>query len=474
MMRHLSPKYDNMKSILSFITGAALSAALLCACDNTTQDIGSSLIQEESEVIIHNEFAISGHSTLNERIESRTTTQLLGDITAEGYGNFTSDFVCQFMPASKLVTDGVTVNDIDSMKLILAYPIGGYVGDSIAPMGLEVFRLNSQLPNPIFSTLDPADYCDLNAAPIASEIYVGNAQGLSDSIQALRYREIYVDLPVSLARELFTLYVENPGAYSFPTEFAKYFPGIYVRNSFGAGRVTQIQQTSMVMYYHTTSTDAEGNETISRHENEYFAVTPEVISNNNIGFTISPQLQTRIDAGEGIIVAPVGYDLEIKFPIQDVIDYYLDNCGQLSVVNTLTLTLPAEAIVNDYGINPPESLLMVMSDKKEEFFLNNSLNDDKTSFIATYSRATNSYVFSGMREYFLTMLDKYNADGRVDPAEATFTLTPVTLTTEATSNGYTTSTYVSAITPYIGKPAMVKIDLSKADITFQFSKQAFQ
>ncbi len=462
-----------MKTTLTLFTGAAILSGLLTSCENTTQEIGSSLIQEESEVVIHNEFSVSGHTTPNLSIESRTIVQLLGDISAEGYGNFTSDFVCQFMPASKLVTDGVTVNEIDSMKLILAYPNGGYVGDSIAPMGLEVFLLDRQLPSPIFSTFNPEEYCDVNARPLASKIYVGNAQGENDSIQALSYREIKVDLPVKLARDLFTLYVENPQAYSFPTEFAKHFPGIYVRNSFGAGRVTQIQKTTMVMYYHTTSTDSEGKPVIKHVEGNYFAVTPEVISNNNIAFNIDPALQARMDGGENIIVAPVGRDVEITFPIRDVIDYYIDNRGPLSVVNTLSMTIPAESIENAYGIQPPESLLMVLSSKKDEFFLNNSLNDDKTSFIATYSAAAKGYVFSGLRNYFLEMLSKYNADGIIDPADATFTLTPVALTTETTSNGYTTSTYVSAVTPYIGKPAMTKLDLEKADITFQFSKQSF-
>lgn len=463
-----------MKSILTILSGTIVAAGLLTACENTTQDIGSSLIQAESEVVIHNEFSIEGHSTPNAAIESRTIVQLLGDISAEGYGNFSSDFVCQFMPASKLVTEGVTVNDIDSMKLILSYSNGGYVGDSIAPMGLEVFPLNRQLPSPIFSTFNPEDYCDVNAAPLASKIYVGNAQGENDSIQALSYREIKVDLPVSLARALFTLYLDNPEAYSFPTEFAKHFPGLYVRNSFGAGRVTQIEQTSMVIYYHTTSEDSEGKEVINRQTGNYFMVTPEVISNNNISFAIAPDLQAKIDAGENIIVAPVGRDVEITFPIRDVIDYYVDNCGPLSVVNTLTMTIPVEEIENNYGIGVPQSLLMVISSEKEDFFLNNSLNDDKTSFIATYSEASKGYVFSGMRNYFLAMLEKYNAEGKIDMDDATFTLTPVTLTTESTSNGYTTSTYVSAITPYIGKPVMTKLNLDKADITFQFSKQSFK
>lgn len=461
-----------MKRFITYIT-AAITAALilpgLVACDNTTADIGSSVIQEEPEVIIHNEFAIGGKTVPNVSIESRTVTQLLGDIDAKGYGAFSSDFVCQLMPASKLVTDGVTV---DSMKLVLAYNLGGFVGDSIVPMGLEVFRLNRQLPSPIYSDFKPEDYCDLNAKPLAEKIYVANAQGENDSIRSLTYREVIVDLPLSLAQEFLDLYKTNPEAYALPTNFAKYFPGLYVRNSYGAGRVMQIQRTNIVLYYHTT-TPAQGDkeESINRFEGNYFAVTPEVVSNNNITFAIDPSLQGRIDAGETIIVAPVGRDVEIVFPLRDVIDYYNANRGALSVVNTLSLEIPASVMENEYGINPPENLLMVLSAERNNFFLNNSLSDDKTSFLASYNSVKKSYTFSALRTYFTDMFEKYGATGVIDPADITFTLTPVTVSTESSTNGYSTTTYVSAITPYIGRPAMTLLDLNAADITFQFSKQ---
>lgn len=461
-----------------FILALPAVITALCtlpACESTTGDIGSSLIQEESEVVIHNQFVLTGHTEPNTNIESRTIVQLLGDIHAKGYGNFSSDFVCQFMPSMTLDTAGVTADHIDSLKLSLSYPNGAYVGDSIAPMGLEVFALNKQLPTPIYSNLNPADYCDLSAGPIGSRIYVGNALGANDSIQGLSYREITVDLPVQMARDLFNLYKLNPQAYASPQAFVRHFPGIYVRNSFGAGRVTQIQRTTLMLYYHTDSKDADGNPTVVKHVTEPFAVTPEIVNNNNIRFTIDPELQARIDAGENILVTPVGRDVILNFPVNDVIDYYQQNRGPLSVINSLTMKIPAELLDNDYDITPPQSLLLVLSSKKDEFFLNNSINDNKTSFIATYSESDKSYSFTGLRDYFLSMLDKYNADGRIDPADATFTLTPVAVTYENSQSSYYYSgtTYISSITPYIGKPRMVKLLLDKADITFQFAKQTF-
>jgi hypothetical protein len=159
----------------------------------------------------------------------------------------------------------------------------------------------------------------------------------------------------------------------------------------------------------------------------------------------------------------------------------LANKGLLSVVNTLTMKLPVETISNNYGIEPPENVLMVLSNKKDEFFLTNSLSDDETSFLASYDSTNGYYYFSGLRTYFLNMLAKYVKDGDtntnnivIDSDDITFTLTPVEVTTETSTSTYTTTTYVSAITPYIGVPAMAKFNLDKTDISFQFSKQSFK
>ena len=108
-------------------------------------------------------FTVSGRSITVDRVQSRTITQLIGLINAKGFGELESEVVCQFMPAASLVTEGVTADDIDSLKLVLLTSKTGFVGDSLAPMGLEVFRLNRQLPSPIYSDLNPTEYYDPSA-----------------------------------------------------------------------------------------------------------------------------------------------------------------------------------------------------------------------------------------------------------------------------------------------------------------------
>lgn len=455
-------------NILAIAATAVCYGLSLIGCEDTP-NVGNSLVEGESEVVIYSDFTLKGRTVDNPRVQSRTVTQVLGNIDARGYGEFTSDFMTQFMP-SATIAHNITRDNIDSLKLLFYVPNGSFVGDSVVPMGLEIYRLNKQLPAQIFSNESPDAYYNPSDL-LASKIYACNALGANDSIQSLSYRLIDVKMPLSLAHELYDLYVSDPNAYAFPSSFAQHFPGIYVKNSYGKGRVVEISSTMMRLYYHTTTTDSDGNETISRHQGNYYAVTPEIILNNHLTYSISDELSQRIADGEKIVVAPVGRDVELEFPIRDVIDYYNTNSGSMSVVNTLTLDIPAEKIANDYGIDPPEHLLLILSDKKDDFFLRNELNNDITSFYAVYDSTNHRYRFTGLRNYLNEMMKK----DQLTPADYTFTLTPVEIKTEIKSSSsyyYSTSTsYVSAINPYIGAPAMVKLNLDDAQLRFTFSKQ---
>jgi hypothetical protein len=457
-----------MKTNTLLIGAVALTAsALLSSCDDAGT-IGESLLPIENTIIVEDDFTVTGHSVSNERIQSRTITQLLGKIDAEGYGNFSSDFVTQFMPAASLDTTLTSASAIDSLKLVMMYYNDGIVGDSIVPMGLEVYRLNKNLQAPIYSDFNPEDYYDASA-PIASTIYGASNLELNDSLKELEYKSIYVDLPRSLAVELYNVYKNNPAAYLDPTQFSQYFHGFYVKNSYGAGRVTKVQGTVMQMYYHYDTVTDEGNDTTYNYVGNYYSVSPEIITNNNINYTMSPDLLRRVDQGENLIVAPAGLEVEMTFPLLDIIDRYRSKAGQLAIVNDLTLSIPASTISNDYSIKPPEYLLLILKNKKKEFFEKSSLTDSETSFYAEYDSSTGSYDFSSMRQYLLNAL---NSTEPITEDDYTFVITPVSVNTETNSSSYYyTTTVVSSIVPYIEQPAMVKLNLDKAKIVLTFSNQ---
>lgn len=455
-----------MKKISFTAIATAVLAVITAGCDDSGS-IGSSLNPIENSIEVESDFTVSGRSTDNSRIQSRTITQLIGDIDAKGYGKFRSDFVTQFMPAAALDSTLVSSEDIDSVKLLMMFSDGGYVGDSVIPMGLEVYRLNKNLVAPIFSDFDPEDYYD-PTAPIASTVYGASDLELSDSLKKLDYKSIYVTLPRQIGVDLFNLYKTNPAAYIDPVKFNEYFHGLYVKNSYGSGRVTKIEGTLIQLYYHYNTKNSAGRDTIYKYVGNYYSVSPEIITNNNIDYVMSRDLIERVNNGEILVVAPAGLEVEITFPLEDIVDRYRTKAGQLALINDLTFSIPASEIANDYMINPPDNLLLILKSEKDTFFEKSKIVDNKTSFYAAYDSTTGSYDFSSMRQYLLDALKKETAFTSDD---YTFVITPVTIQTESSGSYYGSTTVISSIVPYIEEPAMVRLDLEKAKIVLTFSNQ---
>lgn len=453
---------------LKFIIGALFTISIV-ACEESGV-IGESVIQGEIDIIVDSAYTINGHSYAASKVQSRTTTQLLGVINAKGFGSLRSDVVTQFMPTVDMDTTGVSEEDIDSIKLVMRILNGGYTGDSIVPMGVKVYQLNKQLPTPIYSDFSPEDYYTPDSE-IGTAIYTASALGMSDSIAALNYRSVEVMLPLELGKRFYRQYKTNPATFSTPMDFAAWFPGLYITNSYGVGRVMHFKSTDIRIYYHQHD-KVEDRDTTYYKTGVYFAVTPEIVTNNNIEMSVSADVQALIDSGESIVLAPAGLDVEVKFPAREIIANYNANKGLVSVVNTLSMEIPVEKVANDYGINPPPYLLMVQSSKKDEFFADNNITDNKLSFYAAYNPSTSKYVFTGMRDYILQLIEK----DEITDDDITFTLTPVNVVMENSANNdyyysSTTTQYITDICPYVDSPAMVRLLLDKAKIKFTYSKQ---
>ena len=441
------------------------------ACDDTATTIGSSIAEDEITIVVDSSYTITGHTVPIGAVQSRTLTQLIGRFDAPEFGKLASSVVTQFMSATVIDTVGITKADIDSIKFVMTMGKTDFTGDSVVPMGINVYRLNKQLPSPIYSDFSPADYYNPDQL-LGSALYAPSAIGQPDSVAALKTRSIEVKMPHSLAEEIFDAYKENSANFSNPQAFVEnVFPGVYVSNSYGSGRICRISKTTMQMYYHRTyKKDGTDKDTTVYRVGTYMAVTPEVVTNNNIHLELSDNLKKRIDDGENLIVAPAGMEVEFKFPAEELISNYRAQKGQTSVINTVTMSIPADTLANPDGVVAPPYVLLVLANKKDEFFANNQLPDNKTSFYASYDSSTGSYHFNFMRSFLLTLMDKEE----ITPEDVTFRLCPVDVSFETAGSSYWDySTTESALVPYISKPAMVRLSLDKAKIKFTFSNQNF-
>ena len=468
-----------MKQFFYVILAAVVLLGLYACTDET---IGVSITDSVSSIIEDSSFVITGQSIRNERVQMRTTTKMLGSLSSDGYGDLTASAVTMWMPAMNIDTTGMKSEWIDSCRLKLRMPYrNGYTGDDQAPMRLNVYRLNKALPTPIYSDFDPTGYYD---ELLASESY-SPSSGWVEMAQSyvtgtLTYDTVHVisvPMPNELGVELYNAYVNDPVRFSNPRTFADIFPGIYITNSYGSGHVINIQATQFDVYYHKHIVLSDTAEVDSTFAQSYLASTPEVVSNNIIRFNIDNNITSMVDDGRALIVAPAGYEVQVRFPIQDIIDKYEASVGNnQSVINSLSLELPVSIPVTQYDIQPPDYLLMVKTSKKDNFINGDSLVNNKDSFYATYDAVNKRYTFSGLRNYILNIINNQGSIATED--DINFTITPVDVSTYTYSSSYSyyyysssSSSIVTKISPMVSRPAIVELLLDKAKIKISYSSQ---
>lgn len=197
-----------------------------------------------------------------------------------------------------------------------------------------------------------------------------------------------------------------------------------------------------------------------------------------MAYKMSPKLKALADEGESILVGPLGYDVEFKFPAREIFKRYKEQAGELAIVNSLSFSIPATAIENDYDIAPPPYILMVKKSEKEKFFSALNVNDNLSSFYASYNSTTGTYNFSSMLNYINDIIKK----GEVTAEDEEFVICPVNISyypSSSSSNYYsyyyygysTTTNTISSISPYVTEPVMVKLDFDNAEIDFTFTRQ---
>lgn len=446
------------------VAAAGASALSSCGEDST---IGSSLLEDQVEIIVDSTFTVSGSSAAMTKVQPRTLTQLIGNISIPGYGRIRSTAAAQFLPSTELDTTKYSAASIDSVFLNLRYAAGAFIGDSVVPMGITAYPLEEILS---------ADLCTNSPLPtfgstgICGTVFAPSTLG-NDSLQALTTRTVAMKLPVEFGRSLFNAYVANPEDYANGNIFTnKVFKGLYIDSNFGSGRLMQFARTTITMNMHRDITEDEGKVTTENEEFEYYAVSPELVNNNYITVDLESAITDRIAAGDVMMVAPSAYNARMRFPLPELIESYNAHGGIMAVLNSVSLTLPADTLETGGLVPAPSFMLMVLEKDYDSFFSQNKLPDDKTSFYATYNQTNKTYEISGLSTYVKNLMA---SDEPIKEEDYTFLLVPVSVSFEldVTASYYSPTYIVSDVQPYIDGPAAAVIDFSKAKVKLTYSRQ---
>ncbi|MDE6026749.1 MAG: DUF4270 domain-containing protein [Muribaculaceae bacterium] len=464
----------------------ALASSLFISCQDDLSSQGSSLVTGEVTITVDSlPTFVPARAVPVDQYDARSVTKLLGRITVPEYGSLSCSFLSQLYPSPVLgINDTVPESYIDSMKMVIRVPRGSLTGDSLAPQQLKVYKLNRQLPSGITNNVNPADYYDANDpdALIGSTAYTLSVLAKGDSA-ILKDGNVYmrVNIPREKALECVRKYRTDASIFQWPATFAQYFPGIYVEQSFGNGCIGNITDMGFMLYYRVdkkvSSKDSETGETVTttvaaRDSVCLFSSAPEVSSSNVIDLKLSDTIKGLADQGKSVITTPGGYYVDIDFPAQQIIDKYSQNNSMLTVVSSLSMEIPASTIENDFGIGTVPYLLMVKKSEREEFFRNNKIPDQVTSFYAEYDAEKKSYSFMTLRDYIISLI---NSGKPITPEDVEFSLVPVKIVTESVKQyNNTIAIYVTRCSNYIEKPTMTLLDTDNAVINFTYSKQEIE
>lgn len=466
----------------TLIAAAVVSAGALVACDDDVSGIGGSLAGGEVNIVVDSLATdVESESVYYNSFDGRSTTKLLGRINIPQYGRLSCSFVSQMMCATGMnIPDSITVNDLDSMRLMLSVPRGSLTGDSLAPQQLRVYRLEKELPGDISTTFNPDGYYSSNSLLGSRSYTLSNIAKGDSALKKDAYVRIPVDMPMSLARDLFTRYRAKDPMFEWPATFNKYFPGIYVEQNFGNGCIANISGAHMFTYWHYTVQESQMQpdstyikvDVIKRDSVCLLASQPEVLSSNVIDYQVSDHIRSLIESGRRVITTPGGYMVNIKFPVQDLLEEYHSNGDAISIVSSLRFEIPAEEIENDYGIGVAPNLLMIRKSEYENFFRENKIPDDLNSFYAAYDSDSRSYRFNSMRSWFLNVLEQERKGEKIDEEDYEFVLVPIDVRTENVTNyDGSVTTYVLRCMPYLVKPTMTELHTDRSVICFTYSSQ---
>lgn len=453
-----------MKKIFVFLA-LAVSMALITSCDDTTDTIGGSLIPDNDKLVVSTDsFDVSSKTIPAGNVIPRTSTGYLGKMTdAETNTQVTANFMTQFHVLDNYqmtVADSITSRDAskniiaDSCEIRLFYK--GSYGDSLAQMKLTAYELNKPVEEGITyrSNFDPIanNYVRTNGGIAVNRSYTLTDLTEPDSVRKtsnyvkninIKLNDQYTDkdgvVYNNFGTYLMRKYQSNPTAFRNSYHFLhEICPGFYFKITDGEGSMAKIEQAQINIYYRAKKGTSE-KETFTK-----LVGTEEVLQLTNFS-NDQAKLQDLIkETGHTYLKTPAGLFTQLTLPITDILTGHENDTINSAKIEIKRVNNNASSTYN-FGI--PQNILMLPADSVETFFAKTRLNDNKTSFLASYNTTKNSYIFnniSGLISFFKQA--KYPRSenwGKV-------VLVPVELQTTTTGSGASQKTTVNMISNQMG------------------------
>lgn len=386
---------------LKFLVALGI-AATLYSCDDETTGIGQFVADADMIPAKADSYTIETESYLLDSVYSRSSTAYLGKFTDEDYGTFSSDFLVQInCPENFILPD--RIEEITTAKLGLYYT--SYFGDSLASLRVQIDPLTKVIKDDgtdkglYYSNLDPTEYYDKNASPLAIKDYSAYDRTVSDSVREedSYYPNVAIDLGSDFCKNFLEKYnytetVNGKTVHPYFKDSESFInnvlKGFYVHTTSGEGSILYISDIYLhltIAYWTKTSEDKD----TLVHTVVPMSSTKEVFMSTR--FQNSGMKELVNDPKCTYLKTPAGLCTEVTLPIEEMYQAHKND-----TLNSIPVSFQKlkDQSNSPFKMGTPSNLLMVRKSEMKDFFENNKVYDNKTTFIATYSSSSNSYEFS--------------------------------------------------------------------------------
>ncbi|MGL5938673.1 MAG: DUF4270 domain-containing protein [Phocaeicola sp.] len=385
---------------------ALLLAIATCSCDDSTPDIGSTVIPDGDHIASGvASYKVQTHSLLLDSVYARTSTAYLGKYTDSQYGEFTADFLTQFNCLDNFEFPE-TIQEVSGIDLSMTY--NSFFGDSLSSMHMQIDTLDTVVPedksNMFYTNVDPTLYYNESISPIASVAYSATGVGVFDTIvNNVRIITQTIKLPKDLGVHMYNKYKEDKANYKDSEAFIKnVLKGMYVHCTHGDGTVLYVEDLGLRLWFTYLIKSSSGKVDSLVTGNTNFPVTKEVVQSNRI--QNSDRLKELVkDPSCTYLKTPAGIITEAVLPLEEISEKHeKDTLNAASI----SFTRYTEEIESAKLMPAPSLLLLTRKTEMNSFFEKNKIADNISSYIieAGSGATANTYTYDNIAQLIMTCL----------------------------------------------------------------------
>lgn len=437
-----------LKSLL-IIACVALS---FVACDEDTDTLGSSITSNMDHLEISTgTFDVSTRSILADSVFARNTTSYLGTVRDPETGEyFTANFMTQFHTLensnfpkldSIISRDSNGLVEADSCELRVFF--SDFYGDSLTSMKCTAYELATPMmpSKQYYSNFDPKKEGiirkgGLKATSVYSLTDMNIPRSKRDNANYNKNIRISLNDPYTdkngktynnYGTYIMRTYYEHPEYFSNSTRLTNnVIPGFYIESTGGIGSIAYATITQLNIYFRFNSgkKSAKSAKSTNKTGMNSYAGTQEVMQRTNFVNNKATMQKLVDDETCTYLKTPAGIFTEMTLPVEQICGGHAND-----TINSAEITLQriGNSVESKYAYDVPTTVLMIPKDSLNSFFEHKEIINNKTSFLATYSKTNNTYTFNNIGSLIKAM-QHAKESGETSAAWNKVVIIPVTTT----------------------------------------------